>query len=594
MIKLRAVLRRRWPILLITTLLGTIAGGVSASIGVKRHTAYFQAEQVIVTNRLTGSIANVKQDALRVTRGPVPKAAAAALGKPNQSSALAARVYVTPNADSGSIKLVVFDTDPMVASRIVQAFSTSFLDVVNTDLRAEDNRRLKDLKDSVDQAQAALNQFDQQNGFVTRGDVQLPQTETINALIAQRRQLADQLNAAQQRFQDSQIQISQTDPYMTLGSEKPRLADSQLLEVPSSPLFRSALVGLLGLMLGIGLVLIVERVNQRIDTRDELASLLAVPIIAEIGYIAPRRLPRDERGRLHLDGVWSEHYRRIRSAIQFVELQAKAGMGRTALNGNGSNGTHDHSTGAAGSGSKVVIAGPSAQIAGSVIAGHAHNQGKVPRVFLFVSALPGEGKSTSVAMTAMALAEANIDTLVINADFRRPKIESYLGIEADTTLADRAELRPDRASLDDIVVPGNQPHLWIGAGGEPTHEVGGRLEVAKELALEAAGRGGTVLIDSSPLRVSNDPIDMLPVVDEVILVVRAGRSTVKSLEDTMDLLQMHQAPVMGVVLIGTSGTREMYAYYSSYYHRATIADERSAESRPLEYEQTVAEEHSTR
>lgn len=566
MIKLRAILRRRWPILLVTTLLGVMAGGISASVGIKRHTAYFQAEQVIVTNRLGGAVANVKQDALRVTRGEVPKAAAAALGKPDDQAALAGRVTVTPNADSGSIKLVVYDTDAKEASRIVQTFAASFLEVVNRDLRAEDNRRLADLKDSMDKAQAALDAFDQRNGFITRGDAPLPQTESINALIAQRRQLADALGTAQQRYQDSQIQISQTDPYNSLGVEKPTLAEAQLLEVPASPLFRGGLVGLIGLLLGVAVVLVVERVNQRIDTRDELAALLAVPIIAEIGHIPARRLPKDEQGHLRLEGVWSEHYRRVRSAIQFVEMQAATGAERSSLNGNGS-----------GSGqSKVVIAAPNAQIPGTVIAGHTHDAGKVPRVFLFVSALPGEGKSTSVAMTAMALAEANVDTLVINADFRRPKIESYLGIDADATLADRAELSPDRADLDAVVTPAHQPNLWVAASGEPTHEVGGRLEAAKELAVEAAGRGGTVLIDSSPLRVSNDPIDMLSAVDEVVLVVRAGRSTVRSLEDTMDLLQMHQAPVMGVVLIGTTGTREMYAYYASYYHQATVADERSA------------------
>jgi hypothetical protein len=123
----------------------------------------------------------------------------------------------------------------------------------------------------------------------------------------------------------------------------------------------------------------------------------------------------------------------------------------------------------------------------------------------------------------------------------------------------------DRATVDEVVQQGPQPHLWTVASGSPTTDVGNRLQAAREVAAEAARRGATVLIDSSPLRVSNDPIDLLQVVDEVILVVRAGKSTVKSLQDTLEQLQMHHAPVMGVVLIGTSGSREMYAYYSSYY-----------------------------
>lgn len=585
MIKLRAILRRRWPILLVATVIGLIAGAVSASVGVERRTTQFQAEQVVVANRLLGTQVSVKQDALRVTRGEVPKKAAELLGDEGTPSQLAAKVTTTADADSGSIKLLVYDTDPQVASEIVQAFTTSFLETVNADLRAEDNRRLTELQASVDEAQAALEKFDSENGFIVRGDAPLPQTETINALIAQRRQLADQLVAAQQRLEDTQIQTSRSDPYTTLGVEKPRVADAQLLEVPASPLFRSGLLGFIGLLLGVGIVLIVERVNQRIDTRDELAALLAVPIIAEVGSIPARKQPKEDDGRLKLEGLWSEHYRRVRSAIQFVGSQ-----GAVSYNGGSSNGSNGNgSNGRVVLPSKVVIAGPSAQVPGSVIAGHAQVSGKVPRVFLFVSALPGEGKSTSVALTALALAEASVDTLVINADFRRPKIETYLGIGPGPSLADRAEMTLDRAELDEVVVPGHQPNLWVAAGGSPTHEVGARLEAAKELALEAAGRGGTVLIDSSPLRVSNDPIDLLSAVDEVVLVVRAGRSTVKSLEDTMELLQMHHAPVMGVVLIGTTGTREMYAYYASYYHQA-IASDSPAVHAPTSDDQRVQSE----
>ena len=120
------------------------------------------------------------------------------------------------------------------------------------------------------------------------------------------------------------------------------------------------------------------------------------------------------------------------------------------------------------------------------------------------------------------------------------------------SLADRAELSVDRLELDEIVQPTEVPTI---CGSRPAASRRARWAAGsrqrKEVAAEAAARGGTVLIDSSPLRVSNDPIDLLAAVDEVILVVRAGRTTVKSLEDTMELLEMHHAPTLGIVLIGT-------------------------------------------
>jgi Mrp family chromosome partitioning ATPase len=320
-------------------------------------------------------------------------------------------------------------------------------------------------------------------------------------------------------------------------------------------LFRAGLVGFIGLLLGVVLVMIVERLNQRIDTRDELAEQQPhIPILAEIGHLPRKRMTSHEDGRIRLDGVWAEHYRRIRAAIQFVQSHGSAhrmsmANGASSLNGvpvatpaNGSNANGANGNGANGNGAAAT-----------------------PRVFLFTSTLPGEGKSTSCALTSLALAEVNVDTLVINGDFRKPQVDKLLGAAPSPSLADRAELTLDRPSIDDVVQASATPHLWMAAGGPPSFEVGTRLEAAREVALEGARRGATVLIDSPPLRVANDSIDLFPVVDGLILIVRAGRTTQKSLADTMELLELHHAPILGVVLIGTQGSRELYAYYDSYY-----------------------------
>ena len=181
-------------------------------------------------------------------------------------------------------------------------------------------------------------------------------------------------------------------------------------------------------------MILVERLNQRVDTRDELASLVSVPIIVEIGRVPARRRPGHGDGRIKLDGIWSEHYRRVRSAIQFVQADAAAQE-------------------------DARRAGPTSN--GAVIAGHRAQSGAIPRAFLFASALPGEGKSTSTALTAMALAETGDDTLVINADFRRPMVEKYLGASSSPSLADRAELDVNRIGINDVVQTTDEPHLFV-------------------------------------------------------------------------------------------------------------------------------------
>jgi len=552
MAKFRAILLRRWKLVVLTTLIGAVAGALSAPVGASRDITTYTVQQVVVKNRIPGNPADVVQDALKGDRGEVLERAARELREPERR--LAALVTVRPDNESSSIQFEVMDTDPEYASRVVQVFTLTFLEVVNAELRQDLENQRTLLETRAAETAAALKAFDDANGFIQGSGGNLPQDVAIDALVAERNRLFNASAEAQRNLDDFILKAPGRVPYGTLGPEPPTIAESQFIEVPDSPVFRIGLLGTIGMLLGLALSLVVERVNPRIDSRDELAALISVPIIAEIGKIPRRERARGEGegGRISLEGVWSEHYRRVRSAIEFVQADAatrveRAGEG-AALNG-------------------VTV--PDV----AVISGHAAARGRIPRVFLFVSAQPGEGKSTSVTLTGMALAETGHETVVINADFRRPTLEKLVGTSPEVTLAEFAELSLDRPSIDEVVVPTDYPSLYLAASGAATTEVGPRILAAKEVAAEAAARGATVLIDNSPLRVSNDPIDMLSSADEVILVVRAGNTTTRSIEDTLELLAVHHAPVLGVILIGTLATREMYAYYNSYYDRAAKADQ---------------------
>ena len=85
---------------------------------------------------------------------------------------------------------------------------------------------------------------------------------------------------------------------------------------------------------------------------------------------------------------------------------------------------------------------------------------------------------------------------------------------------------------------------------------------------EAVAEGATVVIDTSPVEVANDAIDLLAVVDEVVVVVRSGRTTVRALQHTIEQLRLHGASVMGTALIGTPGLAKQQYYYEGYYSDA--------------------------
>jgi Mrp family chromosome partitioning ATPase len=514
-VKLQAILRRRWPIPLITLILGLLAGTVSAmTAGPVQEEVSWRAEEILLANQ-GGSGANIAQDVLRITRGAVARRAAEILGEPaEEADRIASLMEVSSVKDSSALSIATTDRSPAVASRRTAAFVQAFLE----DRQAELQAAVDAAQRAVDQASAALAEFDRANPDIA--SALAPPTDIEGQSRFQARQeLSNAYQTALSDLANSKRTLTQSTPYISLGPQSPTRAQSTLLAVPTSTWFRAGLLGSLGFLLGIGLVMLIERAHPRLDSRDELAAAVDLPILAEIGHLADRQRSSDSEGRLLLDGVWAEPYRRVRAAIQFV--QAHPGHG------------------AVEAGSK--------------------------RVFLFTSAFPGEGKSTSAALTAIALAEVGVPTLVVGGDFRKPEVDALLGVESNPGLRERARLDINRPSIDEVVHPTHHANLWVVPSGRPTREVGGMVESAREVALEASGRGATVVIDSSPLQAANDTVDLLPVVDEVILVVRSGRITAAALRDSLELIGRHGAHVMGLVLIGTPGLGRRQTYYYGYY-----------------------------
>ena len=319
-------------------------------------------------------------------------------------------------------------------------------------------------------------------------------------------------------------------PYDTLGPETPRPAQSGLIDVPASKTARATLLGFLGLLLGSGLVMLIERLNRRIDTRDELVEITDIPILAEIGYVPERRRAVDASGQVSLSGVWAEPYRRVRSAIQFV--QANGGTMGPANSEESNDSAHR----------------------------------RTPSVFLVTSTSPAEGKSTTASLVALALAEVAVPTVLIGGDFRKPQIDRLVGAKRSPSLQDLATLAIERPTVDEVVQTTQHENLYVATAGDATREVTGLVEAAKQVCHEAVARGGTVIIDSSPLQAANDTLDLLPAVDYVIIVVRVGRSGEGDLLDTISTLRRMDSRLLGIVLIGTPAGRKQEYYYDYYSH----------------------------
>jgi polysaccharide biosynthesis transport protein len=193
------------------------------------------------------------------------------------------------------------------------------------------------------------------------------------------------------------------------------------------------------------------------------------------------------------------------------------------------------------------------------------------KVILFVSPDPGDGKSTLAADLALVQRDAGERVALVEANFRRPIQSRLLGLEGDGRLAAvlehrlnfdeaaqrvtpsvPADFHPGEESGHGVAtaVQASVGSLFVLAGDRSVPNPPALLsqESVGDLFRSLAGRFDYVLVDApSPLEVS-DVLPLLGVVDQIVVVARAGHSREASAQRLRQLLQAPScAPVLGVV-----------------------------------------------
>jgi len=187
------------------------------------------------------------------------------------------------------------------------------------------------------------------------------------------------------------------------------------------------------------------------------------------------------------------------------------------------------------------------------------------RVFLVASASAGEGKTTTLLNLGEALAEMGRRVMLIDADLRRPALHRTLQLSNEIGLSDI--LGPAQMDLGEV---GRRLDDWltvVPAGATPPNP--GALLGSKQVKMLLARvreQADVVLFDSAPLMAVSDDLPLASLVDGVILVVRSGVTSRRSLVRATGRLVRVNAPIVGVVVNGLSQreTRRHYAAYTAY------------------------------
>lgn len=271
------------------------------------------------------------------------------------------------------------------------------------------------------------------------------------------------------------------------------------------------LVGLLiGLVLGVGLVLGLHRFDRRVYTRRDAETAFQLPVLAEIPII-----PYSKRRGFQLvaqkepTAPASEGYRILRSSIDHARARQLHGEGKQA-----------------GRGTVVLVTSASRRV----------------------------GTSTTVANLAVASVYAGKKVLVVGADLRRPSIHQFFRVESGPGLVDFVDDRWRRSTPVDFsayVQNTVVPDVSIVHHGREVISAGETVAAAGPLLEAARSRYDIIFIDSPSMRAGSDVNELVRFADLVLLTTRVGKSTSDEGEMVFEETERLQAPMCGLVLVGT-------------------------------------------
>ena len=187
------------------------------------------------------------------------------------------------------------------------------------------------------------------------------------------------------------------------------------------------------------------------------------------------------------------------------------------------------------------------------------------RIILVTSALPGEGKTSVATNLALALAQLK-RTCLIDADMRRPKLASVLGIDpaapglsqliTGTEPPERCVHEYGDTGL--IVVPSGPvpPNPLEVLSSRRFQEVLGRLEKSFDM----------VVVDSPPVQLVSDAVVLAGIANALVFVVRADATPYPVARGGIEILGRGRARMLGVVLnqIDLDGASRYYGYGGTY------------------------------
>jgi succinoglycan biosynthesis transport protein ExoP len=316
-------------------------------------------------------------------------------------------------------------------------------------------------------------------------------------------------------------------------------------EVPRKPvspnkrqnIFVALLIGLFG---GVGLCFLFEYLDDTVKGPDDAERLAGLPSLGVIPYLPPEGSKKSKEYNSYLGYRYSygkqnpgrEHTLPEVKEIEFVNHLSPDGPL-----------SEDYRT-----------------VRTSILLSHAE---KPPKVILFTSALPQEGKTATVVNLAVSFAQLEERVLVMETDLRKPrlhrlfKLRNVIGLTGYLT---------GRLPLKEVIQKTSLENIWVMSSGPIPPNPAELLNSnkMKDLLEEVGQVFDVVLLDSPPVLAVIDSIIISAIVDSVVVVIRGGKTRRKPLLSAVEELKRAKANIIGVVFNGANVGKDG-SYYSKYY-----------------------------
>ncbi|MBA3599796.1 MAG: polysaccharide biosynthesis tyrosine autokinase [Acidobacteria bacterium] len=220
--------------------------------------------------------------------------------------------------------------------------------------------------------------------------------------------------------------------------------------------------------------------------------------------------------------------------------------------------------------------------------------GKPPQTILVTSAQPAEGKTTTAINTAITLAQSGVDVLIIDCDLRRPRMHKHFGLanavgltsylsgeKNPDSLVQSCEGMPNLKVITSGPIPPNPAELLS------SNEMKNLLQFLK-------GNFKHIIIDSPPAVFFTDAAILSMIVDGVVLVALAGKSSIYLTRRFKQRLGTIGARIYGVVLNGIKSNSLEYSYYGYKYSYNYYTPDKDDDSTPFMEDEIVSTIHDTK